>query len=767
MASKEELENAIFKFREDIQAHAEICLTILDKDGKKRPLVYNRAQEYIHRRIEEQLKLTGKVRAIILKGRQQGGCYSPEMRVLTSDYQWVRLADIEVGTSLWAVDENTGSINAAGRKTERRIRTSVVEAKVFLQKEAFEVELSNGAKLIVSGEHRHLCRKRGGDDAQWREVQDTKVGDHIRAFTARPRDSGSFEDGWFGGLLDGEGSFGANPCIRIGVSQVDGAVLSRAKRYLTERGIRYYELIDSRQSGDSSKLGNRPVHCLRIDRQTDVMRLLCETRPSRFVSRALFDGKKMPKSCDGFDAWAKVVSIRPVGKIDVIDLQTSAKTYVCEGIVSHNSTYIGGRFYSKTTLNPGRKAFIVAHEDKATTNLFNMVKRYHNNNPLSPSTSASNAKELVFDQLDGGYILATAGSKDVGRSNTAQLAHLSEFAFWQGAEMHLAGLGNTIPDAAGTEIIIESTANGIGNKFHQMWQDAEAGIGEYIAIFVPWFWQDEYRAMVPRGFELTTDELKYQEAYGLDLGQMSWRRNKITTYGQGFEWLFDQEYPATPSIAFKSSTDDPLINPTTVMAAVNSVFRERTGALVIGCDPAEMGKDRTAIVFRQGRTCFHVEYKEKKTTMEIAGILVAYYHKHKPDAIFVDKVGLGSGIVDRLKELNVPVIGVNSAERAEDHETYHNKRAEIWYRMKEWLEDTPNRIPNSASLLADLSAPGYKTSSNGRRLIESKESMAKRQVRSPDGADALAMTFAEHVEKRAGNDYGSGSDYVAPSNAGY
>jgi len=475
------------------------------------------------------------------------------------------------------------------------------------------------------------------------------------------------------------------------------------------------------------------------------------------------NGKKLPlvynKAQDYIHARLEE-QLKRTGKVRAI---------ILKGRQQGGSTYIGGRFYSKTSLEGGRKAFIVAHEEKATTNLFNMVKRYHAHNPFAPHTSASNAKELIFDLIEGGYILATAGSKDVGRSNTAQLAHLSEFAFWTGAEMHLAGLGNTIPDAAGTEIIIESTANGIGNKFHQMWQDAEAGIGEYIAIFVPWFWQEEYRAVVPVGFELTQEEFLYQQTYGCDLAQMSWRRNKIITYGKDFAWLFDQEYPATPSLAFKSSTNDPLINPTLVMAAVNSKFKERQGALVIGCDPAEMGKDRTSIAFRQGRTCFHIEYREKMDTMEVAGLLVQYYEQYQPDAIFVDKIGIGSGIVSRLRELNVPVIGVNSAEKAENSEEYANKRAEMWYRMKEWLEDTPNRIPKNAALMSDLSAPSYKTSSNGRKLLESKESMAKRQTRSPDGADALAMTFAEPVQKRtaASGHYPQQTTYKAASSAGY
>jgi hypothetical protein len=445
------------------------------------------------------------------------------------------------------------------------------------------------------------------------------------------------------------------------------------------------------------------------------------------------------------------------------------RAIILKGRQQGASTYIGARFYCITSINYGRNAFIVAHEQKATDNLFKMVKRYHQHNVFAPSTSATNSKELVFNRLDGGYKLATAGSKDVGRSNTAQLLHASEFAFWDNAIMHMAGLGNAISDEPGTEIIIESTANGIGGAYHQMWQDAEAGNGEYIAIFVPWFWQDEYRATVPDGYEPSADDRKYMETYGLDMAQMAWRHNKIVTYGQGFAWLFDQEYPATAALAFKSATIDPLINPTDVMAAVNSTYRAMTGPLIIGCDPAEYGPDRTAIAFRRGRVVYRLEVHEKKGPMEVAGILASHWKEFQPDGMLVDKIGIGSGIVDRLKELNIPVIGVNSAARAEDSETYANKRAEMWYRMKKWVEDAPNRLPKNPALVADMSAPKFKTSSNGRKLIESKEEMAKRQVRSPDLADAIALTFAENIAPVSDLYDGRGGDqnYKAPTNAGY
>lgn len=413
------------------------------------------------------------------------------------------------------------------------------------------------------------------------------------------------------------------------------------------------------------------------------------------------------------------------------------------------STYVGGRFYHRVTTGQGTRAKVIAHQQDSTDMLFSMVKRYHEHNPMAPATGESNAKALAFPGLDGNYGVATAGSRDVGRGGTAQLLHGSEFAYWKTAQQHLAGIGNIVADLPGTEIIIESTGNGMGNAFHELWQAAEAGTVDYRPIFLEWWLQPEYRSEVPKLFELSDRDEKYMRAYRLTIEQMAWRAKKIASYGKGFAWLFDQEYPATPTHAFQSPTADPLISPEDVTEAVESGYTYRSGALVLGCDPAESGKDRTAIAWRQGRIVPRVEAYEHKSPMEVAGILAGYWRDglrgQLPEAMFVDRIGLGAGIVDRLRELNIPVIAFNSSETADDDTTYHNKRAEVWWRMKDWFEDKPCRIPNDSALRSDIAAPGYKTSSNGRRLLESKDSMKQRSVRSPDLGDALAFTFAQHV----------------------
>lgn len=215
------------------------------------------------------------------------------------------------------------------------------------------------------------------------------------------------------------------------------------------------------------------------------------------------------------------------------------------------STYTEGRFYWRTSTNFGKQAYILTHEQAATDNLFGMAKRYHDNcDPeLKPSTGAANAKEMLFDKLDSGYKIGTAGSKAVGRSGTIQFFHGSELAFWPNAHEHFAGVLQCIPDAHGTEVILESTANGVGGKFHELWMQAINGEGDYIAIFVPWFWSPEYVKSAV-GFKPTPEELRQQKLYGVTLEQLAWRRSKIDEMGKA---LTDQEYPYCWQDAFLAS----------------------------------------------------------------------------------------------------------------------------------------------------------------------------------------------------------------------
>jgi hypothetical protein len=419
------------------------------------------------------------------------------------------------------------------------------------------------------------------------------------------------------------------------------------------------------------------------------------------------------------------------------------------------STYIGGRFYWKVQFRKGVRAFILTHEQEATNNLFDMTDRYHEHNKaaLKPSTGASNAKELHFDKLDSGYKVGTAGTKGVGRSQTIQYFHGSEVAFWPHAETHAAGVMQAIPNEPGTEIILESTANGMGNYYHQKWQEAEAGEGDYIAIFVPWYWQDEYSKPCGDDFEITPEEQRYASVYGCNWDQIKWRRDKISELGS--EWLFKQEYPATATEAFQVSGEDTLIDAETVMHA-RKTAAEGHGPIILGVDPARYGDDRTSIVFRQGRKAWGLEYHAKKSTMEVVGIIKGLLDNNKIAKAFVDVGGLGAGILDRLDEMGYDekVKGINFGSIPLNEAKYSNKRAEMWGEMRDWLQDTRGvQIPDDDALHADLCSLQYTFDSSTRLKLESKEQARKRGVKSPDGGDALALTFAEPVADYTEEEY--------------
>lgn len=344
-----------------------------------------------------------------------------------------------------------------------------------------------------------------------------------------------------------------------------------------------------------------------------------------------------------------------------------------------------------------------------------------------------------------------------GRSSTIQLFFGSEVAFWPHAETHAAGVLQAVPDVPGTEIVLESTANGLGNFFYSLWRDAEAGIGDFQAIFVPWFWQDEYRRAVPRGFEPDEEETEYARLYGLDLHQLAWRRNKIAELRDPA--LFKQEYPATAAEAFQMSGHDAFIRPELV-ARARKFACEPSGPLVIGYDPAWKGADRHAMAFRRGRVVTDIQTRARLDTMEGVGWAVQVIERENPARMFIDVGGVGAGICDRLAEMGygdiVAPVNFGSAPFSppeEDHGGPANRRAEMWQKSRDWLQDPAGvSLPDRDSLQADACGPGYRFDSRSRLLIEDKESMRRRGVPSPDEWDAVALTFAEPVLQRT--DYG-------------
>lgn len=454
------------------------------------------------------------------------------------------------------------------------------------------------------------------------------------------------------------------------------------------------------------------------------------------------------------------------------------RALVLKGRQQGASTYIGGRFYHKVTLNTGLGVYILTHEQAATDNLFTMANRYHDNSPLRPETGKSNAKELSFPKLDAGYTVGTAGVKAGGRSRTIQLFHGSEVAFWPNAADQFSGVVQTVPDLPGTEIILESTANGVTGEFYDRWQKAEAGVGDYIAIFVPWFWDEGYRTPPPPDFQLRTakvqnedmSEREYAESHGLEMDQMYWRRRKVEEVGHV---TFKQEYPATSDEAFQTTGHDSFIKPAPVLMARKNKGVVPIGALVVGADPSRYGDDRFSIAWRRTRAVLGVERRQKIGTVEAAhwlrrivqgthrpGFDIGDGEECIPKKLFIDAGGGGAQIYDVLisfgPEFEEIVELVNFGDEPEDpiellesggkRPGPKNRRAEMWKRSKLWLEQPGGcSIPDEGVLQADACSPGYKYDTNQRLLLESKDQMRTRGARSPDDWDAIALTFASQV----------------------
>ena len=235
------------------------------------------------------------------------------------------------------------------------------------------------------------------------------------------------------------------------------------------------------------------------------------------------------------------------------------------------STLTEGLIFHACATRRNVNALIVAHREDATANLFRMSKLFYDElpAPVKPMLRASNAQELVFENpsklrserearpgLRSRIRCATAGGRGIGRSDTLQCVHLSEYAFWpdgaDGKASTLAGILQAVPSLPGTMVVIESTANGF-EDFKERWDAAVAGENDFEPVFFAWFENPDYSMPVVPGTEWTPEERDLKAAYRLTDEQLQWRRWCIANNCGGSLDMFRQEYPASPGEAFLHS----------------------------------------------------------------------------------------------------------------------------------------------------------------------------------------------------------------------
>ena len=200
---------------------------------------------------------------------------------------------------------------------------------------------------------------------------------------------------------------------------------------------------------------------------------------------------------------------------------------------------------------------------------------------------------------------------------------------------------------------------------------------------------------------------------------------------------------------FTAEADDVLIPVEVVSEAARRCYGAQEvgyAPVVVGVDVARFGDDATVFFRRQGLAAFPPVVLRHRDNMAVADRLVRYMAEFCPDAVFVD-AGAGAGVIDRVRQLGFAVTEVAFGGRALSGK-YRNRRAEMWMEMAAWLK-SGGAIPDDALLKADLSAPVYVFDASGKLGLESKERIKERLGRSPDLADALALTFAAPVSGRA------------------
>jgi phage terminase large subunit len=206
---------------------------------------------------------------------------------------------------------------------------------------------------------------------------------------------------------------------------------------------------------------------------------------------------------------------------------------------------------------------------------------------------------------------------------------------------------------------------------------------------------------------------------------------------------------------FPLADDDTIIPFHLVEAAINrDIEIDESAPTIWGLDVARFGTDKTVLAKRQGNVITEVNGWQGLDLMQTVGRVKAEYDglpmSIRPREIMVDVIGMGGGVVDRLRELGLPVRGINVAESPSMGETYTNLRAELWFKMRGWLEQRGSKLPKDEQLVAELSTIRYSFVSSGKMKAESKDEMRKRGLPSPDFADAVCLTLASDAATAMG-----------------
>ena len=223
------------------------------------------------------------------------------------------------------------------------------------------------------------------------------------------------------------------------------------------------------------------------------------------------------------------------------------------------------------------------------------------------------------------------------------------------------------------------------------------------------------------------------------------------------ESMSDVEYRQEMECDFSVAAFNALLGAEDIQKANGTVYNEGQlggSVRVMGVDVARFGGDRSAICMRHGLAVMPILTFKGLDTMTFAGTVIHHINRFKPDAVFIDSGAMGAGVIDRIRQLGYSCIDVAFGGKADSDGRYVNRRTEMYFKLTKFIKEDGGSLPQDDTLSEELTNVYYGFDNRGRLKLKSKEEIKETLGRSPDMADALALTFAQPVARRA--DYGLG-----------
>ena len=585
----------------------------------------------------------------LIKAKQIGVCLDPSTLVLTSDLRWVTLDGIREGDRLVSVDE----FPRAGRGERRHFRESKVLVKAEKELPAYLIETTRG-NVIASGEHRFLADAPCGYEYKWRSINRAervdgrlREGYKIRMVT-QLWGAVSYEDGWFGGIIDGEG------CLRGGrkrsgvelvIAQLPGAVLERGEKYLSK-----YHYFHRTQELTKTSLGGK-VDRLELYNLSQLFEIIGKCRPSRFVNDiSWWEGKALGGNEVGA-GYGEILSIKSLGERKMIDLMTSTGTFIANGFVSHNSWALAILALREIYTIPGWNVLEFSKGMVEAQDLLAKSKIVYNNLPewMKVYTLEPNSTERFGFKEMGSEIVAFPSTESAGIGKTAGRVIHDEADFHDFFEVNLSHTRATVADSPERKLVIVSTVDKTkpDSYFKRHWKEADAGQNGFKALFYG------YDARPDR------DEAFYQQMV---------RENENTP------WVVEANFPrtveealsplATQSCFSKDKLtylwDNAEEKPEVRQGFIYILCPPRVGVhYVAGVDVGEgVGLDYSclSIVGKEGlnsEVCA-VIYSNTIGTDSFAFEVDRLCREYHNPLLVVDNIGIGRAVIDKLQQLGYP-----------------------------------------------------------------------------------------------------------------